>query len=329
MKVKKFLYIILSVGLIMGLLGACSKKEVASNIDSSNTSQEASKDTNDSAAYASVTIEHIKGTVTVAADVKKAVVLDYGILDIIDALGIDVEIATAVSSLPAYLSKFENASSVGSLKEPDLEAIFEFEPDVIFISGRQQDYYDQLLEIAPTIYVETNGDTYLDDVKTNIGYVAQIFSKENEAEEAINKLNSLVEEVQAITAESNEKVLILLTNDGSVSVYGSGSRFGMIHDILGAKAADENIESSTHGQSVNFEYIADKNPDIILVIDRTLVVGGTNTANAVLDNDLVNGTNAAINNRIVSLNPDIWYLSGGGITSTSQMIIDVREAYKN
>lgn len=33
MKVKKFLYIILSVGLIMGLLGACSKKEVASNID--------------------------------------------------------------------------------------------------------------------------------------------------------------------------------------------------------------------------------------------------------------------------------------------------------
>ncbi len=47
---------------------------------------------------------------------------------------------------------------------------------------------------------------------------------------------------------------------------------------------------STHGQSVNFEYIADKNPDIILVITLATLVQGTNTANAVFDNDLVNGT---------------------------------------
>lgn len=315
---KKIIYFVLSATLVMGLFVACSKKESDNNVAPSVSSQEEAT---------SVTIEHTMGTATVAADVKKAVVFDFGVLDMIDALGIEVEIAAPVSSLPAYLSKYENAASVGSIKEPDLEAIFEFEPDVIFISGRQQDYYDQLSQIAPTIYVETNGDTYIDDVKKNIGYVAKIFDKVNEAEEAINNINNLVEEVKALTAQSDEKALIMLTNDGSLSVYGSGSRFGMVYDILGSKAADENIESSTHGQSVNFEYVAEKNPDIIFVIDRTLVVGGTNTANAVLDNDLVNGTNAAINNKIISLDPDIWYLSGGGITSTSQMINDIKSAY--
>ena len=93
------------------------------------------------------------------------------------------------------------------------------------------------------------------------------FSKEMKQKKLLISY-SLVEETGYYCRKM--KVLILLTNDGSVSVYGSSSRFGMIHDILGCKAADENIESSTHGQSVNFEYIADKNPDIILVIDRTL-----------------------------------------------------------
>ncbi len=352
---KKILYVILSISLFIGLFAGCSKKAElvendanlqftteAENNEELNTDENKSEestsndnnaaensDTNDTAEVSEVTIEHSKGTVTVSADVKKAVVFDFGILDIMDALKVEVEIAAPVSSLPSYLSKYENVYNAGSIKEPDLEAIFEFEPDVIFIGARQQDYYDQLSEIAPTIYVQTGADTYLEDVKENIGYVAQIFGKENNAKEAVNSLNSLVEEVKALTANSDERVLIMLTNDGSISVYGSGSRFGMVHDLLGAKAADENIEASTHGQSVNFEYIADVNPDIILVIDRTLVAGGTNTANTVLDNDLINGINAAKNNKIISLDPDIWYLSGGGITSTMQMITDVKNAFAN
>ena len=40
------------------------------------------------------------------------------------------------------LSKYEDAkyANVGSLKEPDFEAIHALKPDVIFISGRQADY---------------------------------------------------------------------------------------------------------------------------------------------------------------------------------------------
>jgi iron complex transport system substrate-binding protein len=328
---KKFVYLMLSATLTLGLFAGCQKQsnddEAPTNTADASTNQNQDSEDNNAMTSTTITIEHSMGTVGVPSEVKRVVVFDFGVLDIMDALKIDVDIAAPISSLPAYLNKYESATTAGSIKEPDLEAIFEFEPDLIFIGGRQQDYYDQLSEIAPTIFVQLNGESYIEDFKANVGYVAKVFDKEAEANDAIGAIDELIVEVQGLTALSNDKAMVLLTNDGSISVYGNGSRFGIIHDVLGAKAADENVEVSTHGQSVNYEYISDKNPDLIFVIDRTLVVGGTTTASTILDNDLVNGTNAAINDNIVSLDPDIWYLSGGGITSINQMISDVKNAY--
>ena len=59
------------------------------------------------------------------------------------------------ANVPGYLSKYDDDKYVnlGSLKEPDFEAIHAMKPDVIFISTRQADLYDQFAEIAPTIYI--------------------------------------------------------------------------------------------------------------------------------------------------------------------------------
>ncbi|HBS44934.1 MAG TPA: ABC transporter, partial [Paenibacillus sp.] len=48
-----------------------------------------------------------------------------------------------------------------------------------------------------------------------------------------------------------KKSLIILANEGKISAYGSGSRFGIIHDVFGFAQADDKIEVSTHGQSVS------------------------------------------------------------------------------
>ena len=44
----------------------------------------------------------------------------------------------------------EEYSSIGTLKEPDMGKIFELTPDLIVISGRQADYYEELNKIAPS-----------------------------------------------------------------------------------------------------------------------------------------------------------------------------------
>ena len=328
---RKITYLAAATLIAITALTGCGTKNNDTNTTGNNT--EVVTDTNNENTNPTsepekteVVIEHTMGKVTVPVNPKKAVVFDYGVLDTINALNIDTELAVSVESLPAYLSEYSNNVNVGSLKEPDLEAIFDFEPEVIFISGRQASYYDQLSEIAPTVYVELNSATYMEDFKKNVGFIAEIFNVEEAANAKIAEIEQQAADVKAIADTKEEKALILLTNDGSISVYGKGSRFGIIHDLLGVKAADENIEASTHGQEANYEYIAKTNPDIIFVVDRTIVVGGTTTANTVLDNDLVNGTNAAKNDRIVSLDPDIWYLSGGGIKSVAEMIEVVGEA---
>lgn len=269
-----------------------------------------------------------KGDVEVPKNPKKAVVFDMGILDTIGAIDADVETAVPLKSLPKYLSKFENSTNAGGIKEPDMEAVFAFEPDVIFISGRQEDYYDELSKIAPTVYVDLDAETYMDDFRRNTTNVAEVFGKEDVAKEKLSELDKKIEAVKAEADQSDKKSLIILTNDGSLSAYGKGSRFGIIHDVLNLKAADENIETSTHGQEVNFEYISKTNPDILFVVDRAVVTGGEVKSSDTLNNDLVKNTNAGKEDKIVNLDPEYWYLSGGGLQSVGAMVDEVEAAIK-
>ncbi len=124
----------------------------------------------------------------------------------------------------------------------------------------------------------------------------------------------------------DEKALIVLSNEGKVSAYGPSSRFGILHDVFGFAAADEGIEQSTHGQNITFEYILETNPDILFVIDRDAAVNSTEGAKGTIENELVEKTNAFKNDKIYYLNPDQWYLSGGGLQSVKLMVKDAEAA---
>ncbi len=124
----------------------------------------------------------------------------------------------------------------------------------------------------------------------------------------------------------DEKALVILSNDDKISAYGPKSRFGLIHDVFGVKPVDEKIEASTHGMSVSFEYVVENDPDILYVVDRSAVVDGESSAKQVVENKLVEKTKAYKNDRIVYLNPEIWYLSGGGLISVEMMVDEIAES---
>ena len=110
-----------------------------------------------------IVITHESGETTVNKNPKRIVVFDYGILDSLDKLNIEGIVGVVQDGLPEYLSKYATTeySSVGSLKEPDMEQIFELTPDLIIISGRQADYYEELNKIAPTINLSLDNENYL------------------------------------------------------------------------------------------------------------------------------------------------------------------------
>lgn len=275
-------------------------------------------------------VSHELGETTVNKNPKRVVVFDYGILDSLDKLEVEGIVGLVQDGLPEHLSKFESEdySSVGSLKEPNMEKVFELTPDLIIISGRQADYYEELSKIAPTIHLGVNNENYLESFSENMNKLGEIFGKEKAVEKELTAITEAIEELNAKVTEKNVNGLITLANDGSFSVYGAESRFGIIHNSFGVTPVDETIEASTHGQKASFEYIVEKNPQYLFVVDRAAIVGGTTSAKELFENELMKKTDVYKNDNIVYLNPNIWYTATGGFTSTMIMVEEIDNAIK-
>lgn len=317
---KKWAIAILMLAML-AVLAACGAEEEATD------SQTADAQTTEAE---TVTVTHELGETEVPKNPEKVVVFDFGILDTLDQLGVESVAGVAQESIPTYLEKYkdtEKYENIGTLKEADFEAIHAMDPDLIIISGRQAEMYSEFSEIAPTIHLGVDTTDYMNSFTTNMETVGEIFGKEAEIEEELAAINEQIEGVKEKTATSEEKGLIVLANEGKVSAYGAASRFGIIHDVFGVKQADEGIEASTHGQSITYEYILDTNPDVMFVVDRNAAVGNDASAKDSLENELVQKTNAYQNDNIIYLDPDYWYLSGGGLQSVSEMVNAIESAF--
>ncbi|MET7038970.1 siderophore ABC transporter substrate-binding protein [Clostridium botulinum] len=282
------------------------------------------------ASNADIKITHKLGEATLKKNPKKVVVFDYGTLDSLDKMGIEIK-GLPKSNIPSYLSKYKDDKyvDVGTLFEPNFEKLNEIKPDVIFISARQSKVYEELNKIAPTIQLNTENGKYMESVKSNLEKLGKVFDKEDFVKDEIKKLDDSVKYINKKASESGKKALVILANDGALSAYGKGSRFGLIHEELGFPFSDEHIDTAVHGQKISFEYVVEKNPDYIFVVDRGAVVqGGHKSVNKILENDLIKTTKAYKNNKIISLNPELWYISSGGIVSTTEMLKEIKDSIK-
>ncbi|HZY67012.1 MAG TPA: ABC transporter substrate-binding protein, partial [Devosia sp.] len=121
------------------------------------------------------------------------------------------------------------------------------------------------------------------------------------------------------------KGLVVLTSGAEVTAYGTGSRFGWIHDSLGIIPAVADVEAATHGDAVSFEFLLETNPDWLFVIDRDAATGEGSAA-AILDNELVAETNAWKNGHVVYIDPVRSYIVNGGLPAFTALVDQVGDA---
>ncbi|QQE74748.1 siderophore ABC transporter substrate-binding protein [Brevibacillus composti] len=330
MKKLALLFMIAVLAVFAAACGSSSSSTTGgTNASAGQPQAEAPQGAQTPAAAEELTIKHELGETKVKKNPQKVVVFDFGTLDTLEKLGVEVA-ALPKTSIPKYLEKFKDDkyANVGSLKEPDFEKINEIKPDLIIISGRQSAMYEEFQKIAPTIYLGVDTARYMDSFTENTKIIGQIFGKEAEVDQALAKINEEIKQLHDKASASGKQALIILANDGKVSAYGPNSRFGILHDVFGFAPVDKNIEVSTHGQSISFEYIVEKDPDYLFVVDRGVVAGGQSSAKNVVENELVSKTKAYKDGHIVYLNPDFWYLSGGGLISVEEMVKEVEASLK-
>lgn len=274
-----------------------------------------------------ITITHELGETPVKVNPETVVVFNFGVLDSLDKMGIEIAGLPKVS-LPRYLDKYESPEyeNLGSLVEPDFEKINALAPDLIIISGRQSEAYDELSRIGPTIHMDIDAARYMESFGENVRTLGAIFQEEEFVEAEVGRISAAIANLKDKVAGSGENALIVLADEGNINVYGPNSRFGLIYDAFGFEPVDPTIQVSTHGQSVSFEYLLDKDPDYLFVIDRGAALGGPSGAPALIENELTASMKAVKSGRVVYLDSEVWYLSGGGLTSLERMVEDVARA---
>ncbi|TPW28935.1 siderophore ABC transporter substrate-binding protein [Martelella alba] len=276
-----------------------------------------------------ISVTHASGTSEVETDPKTVVVFDLASLDTLNALGVKVA-GVPTAPLPDELKQYagDEYDKVGSLFEPDYEAVNALQPDLIIVAGRSQPKYAELAKIAPTIDLTIDNAHFLDSVEANARTLGQIFDRQDEVEARISALEQSVSALQGQTRDAGT-ALVLLTTGGKVSAFGPGSRFGNVYDLYGFAAADPGLDVGTHGQAVSFEYILKTNPDWLYVLDRDATIGQTGTAASVLlDNDLVDQTTAWQKGQVIYPDGGLLYLTTGGLYAEQALVDQVAARLK-
>ena len=312
-------------------LAACGQAE-----EKSNTSKKAEAEQTKEQTPENVTIKSFNGNneevdLEVPYDPERIAVLDMASLDILDNLGMGDRVVGSASTSLEYLTDYvdnEEVANLGTIKEADLEAVMECDPDVIFIGGRLASSYDALSEIAPVVFLSTDSELgVVKSVTKNAETIASMFGLEDEVSKKIEGFDERIEALKK-TAEG-KTALVGMTTSGSFNLMGNDGRCSIVGREVGFENLTAAESTSTHGNEASFETVVEKNPDYIFVMDRDSAIGadGAQTAKEIVENELVMGTDAYKNGRIIYLeHPAVWYTAEGGITALNIMLSDLENA---
>lgn len=281
-------------------------------------------------------IKHQLGTTTINYLPQRVAALDMNEVDFLDQLNVPIA-GMPKDFIPHFLQKYQNNSDniadLGGIVQPNMERIHTLKPDLILMTPIQQDHYQELSEIAPTLYYEINFKNsvhgHLDTIKNHLLTLGKIFNREEQARTKVAELDAEVNQVRTVTNGRPEKALVVMYNNGSFSHYGVDSRYGFIFSDLGVKPASNDTSTTLHGQPISSEFIKRADPDILYIIDRTSVMEHQPViTEAQVTNPLLRATKAWKNKRVIFVDADAWYTTGASPTSTRLLMQDVIKAYQ-
>ena len=331
---KKKLIALLLAGVMACSVTACS----SSSDDTAASSSAESSAATESSTPDTVTITALAADGTaqeqeVPYDPQRIAILDMACLDILDTLDLGDRVVGSAQTSIDYLQDYvtdENIANLGTIKEADLEAVMGCEPDVIFIGGRLSSSYDALSEIAPVVYLATDSEIGLvESVRQNAVTIATMFGLEDEVDSLMANFDSRIDTL-AQFAEGKTAIVGMVTS-GSLNVLGNDGRCSIIGNEIGFEniGVDADVDTATHGNEASFEFVVDKDPDYLFIMDRDAAIQteGAQLAQEIVENSLVTGTRAYQDGHIVYLaHPAVWYTAEGGIAALDTMLSDLEDA---
>lgn len=319
MKKINLLYLLAILAIISGLLLYYLPDMTSGhNAESNQTSQN----------FKEKTIVHDFGTTELKKAPKRIVILDNLYGEILDPLDITPVGATTGQSdsqefSTLFKKQYKDAKvvSVGWQGNPDLDKIAELKPDLILMTGEQEDLYEELSEIAPTVGYQINTDENWDYHETSLK-VAEIFDKRDEMKKDLDRLDAR----EAVFAENvkakfgDQKLMYLRVTDNDIRYYAYG-HFGYLYDTYHFNRA-ETFNPDDMFQVIDPDKLKDINPDLLIV---------QADSQELLDNKLKNtpvwtSLKAVQNNKVIYADYST-YMLGFGIVSQEAIMKQISDEW--
>jgi len=288
------------------------------NAESNNTSQ----------TFKEKTIVHDFGTTELKKAPKRIVILDNLYGEILDPLHITPVGATTgqadsqeFSTLFKKQYKDAKVVSVGWQGSPDLDKIAELKPDLILMTGEQENLYEELSEIAPTVGYQINTDENWDYHETSLK-VAEIFDKRDEMKKDLDRVDAR----EAVFAENvkakfgNQKLMYLRVTDNDIRYYAYG-HFGYLYDTYHFNRA-ETFNPDDMFQVIDPDKLKDINPDLLIVQADSQEL----LENKLKNNPVWSSLKAVQNNKVIYADYST-YMLGFGIVSQKAIMKQISDEW--
>lgn len=314
---KIFLFRIISVFLITTVLFSCSTNN--SNQDPKNNPKETTESTEKYRI-----IKHAMGTTKIQGKPQRVVILTNEATDIVLALGIKPLGAVKSWSGNPYFEYIERDMKgvpvVGDEFQPNLEKIVTLKPDLIIGSKvRQRKVYDQLAAIAPTVFSETIGVTWKDNLKL----YAQALDREEEAKQIMANWNQRVTNFKAKLEDGKiPKISLVRFSPGMIRVYYQQSFPGQIIEEVGLKRPETQNENK-FASELGLESIPNLDGDIMFYFTFD---SGDNKGKKLevewLKHPLWKNLKVVQNGKAYRVN-DVYWTTAGGVKSANKVLDDL------
>ncbi|MDA1758810.1 ABC transporter substrate-binding protein [Bacillus thuringiensis] len=311
--------IMFCIMVLMIVIAGCSKDEKKEN----DTSAKA-KD--------SYTVKHAMGETTVNGTPKKVVVLTNEGAEALLAVGITPVGTTKPRAgdewYPHIAKELKDTKVVGTERDINLEAVMKLKPDLIIGNKmRHEKIYEQLKEIAPTVYAET----LRGDWKENFTLYTKAVNKEKEGQKALDDYKKRIEGMKEKLGDKlNSKVSIIRFVPGDVRIYQKNSFSGAVLNDIGFKRPPLQDKDDFAIKGITKEQIPNMDGDYLFYFTSDKDADKNNEGNTLAkewtEDPLFKQLQASKNNKVFQVDEVIWN-TAGGIVAANLMLDDIEKYF--
>lgn len=261
-RMKKALSILLILMMVLTFVACDANSEVTNNeVTNNEETNEVVNEPEVSTFTPVVVMDGMDREITIESEPMRVITMAPSMTEMMYALGLGDRLVgrTDYCNFPAEVLEVD---SIGSLREPNVEAIIALNPDLIIMSTHaSEEVVAKLEEANLTVAVITAQESF-DGIYEITEKMGKIFNVNEAATALIDSMKADVEEILTLVENVEKKSVYYVVGYGEYGDYtATGDTF--IHNML-EMAGGTNIASDGEFWSYNLESIIEKDPEFII-----------------------------------------------------------------